>query len=98
MNLPPVGRGGRKREPYLVICYREEGGDLFLLPAACERCVVQILRQLSAEPAFDPFTIVVERGGQEILRMGARRVLRPLEGSAAETEPGEDGQSLDEPL
>ncbi|WP_141727855.1 hypothetical protein [Thermogemmatispora onikobensis] len=91
MNLPPVGREGRKREPYLVICYREEGGDLFLLPATCERCVVRILRELSAEPAFDPFTIVVERGGQEILRMGARRIRRPLGGSAAEIGPGEDG-------
>ncbi|WP_052890314.1 hypothetical protein [Thermogemmatispora carboxidivorans] len=81
-----------------MICYREEGGDLFLLPAACERCVARILRELSGEPAFDPFTIVVEREGQEILRIGARRIQRRLEGSAAEREPGEDGQSLDEPL
>ncbi|WP_376794028.1 hypothetical protein [Thermogemmatispora sp.] len=90
MNLPPVGGGG-EREPYLVICYREGGGDLFLLPAACGRCVWKILRELSAEPAFDPFVIVVERAGKEILRLGERRVQRELEGGAAETEPGEDG-------
>nr|BBH93131.1 hypothetical protein KTA_13300 [Thermogemmatispora argillosa] len=95
MGLPP---GGRKRAPYLVICYCEEVGDLFLLPATCERCVLQILKKLSAEPAFDPFTIVVEREGKEVLRLGARRIVRPLGESAAETEPGEDGQPCSEPL
>ncbi|RAQ97670.1 hypothetical protein [Thermogemmatispora tikiterensis] len=97
MNLPPVGEG-KGKAPYLVICYREEGGDMFLLPAACERCLRRVLEQLSAEPLFDPFTIVVEREGREILRFGARRMLRPLEGKAVETEPGEDGQGLYEPL
>ncbi len=97
MGLPPVGRG-KGRAPYLVICYCEEVGDLFLLPASCERCVLQILKRLSAEPAFDPFTIVVEREGKEVLRLGARRVRRPLGERAAETDPGEDGERLGESL